>query len=247
MDDEEVSARKARELDAAKQKVESTFQRIIERHANEATVQEDYPDELRQFLEAEATRAKEERAENVRRARLEKWDEKVPEVWRGWSIDQLPLKFQQVCLEWLATGFDNSQNIIITGGTGSGKTTMAYALSREIYAQGFKAKMWNVRELIAALNPKAAAAHLTLESTKTCPLLLLDDLGSEKKSEWTSERILEILDYRWQWKKPTIITTNLVLEGDDNSSLEGWIGDRAYSRISAGALKLTFKGGDKRV
>jgi hypothetical protein len=56
MEDEEVSAREARELDAAKQKVESTFQRIIERHASEATVQEEYPDELRKFLAAEAAR-----------------------------------------------------------------------------------------------------------------------------------------------------------------------------------------------
>lgn len=242
--DEEVSDRESLEIAQAQKKVEGTLQRIIERHSDAEIPQ--YTDELLHHYENEARRSKEERAENVRQARLQKWDEKVPEVWRGWSIDKLPLKFQRVCLEWLAEGFDDSTNILISGGTGSGKTTMAYALSREIYSQGFKAKMWNVRELIAALNPKAAAAHLTLESTKNCPLLTLDDLGSEKKSEWTSERILEILDYRWQHRKPTIVTTNLVLAGDTDASLQGWIGDRAYSRLAANALKLTLKTGDQR-
>ena len=246
MTDEEASERDAREVDAAKKRLDSTFQRIIERHPNPETLEQEYPDELRLHLQAEAARSAEERAENIRRGRLEKWDEKVPEVWSGWSIDQLPLRYQQVSLEWLADGFDKAQNIIISGGTGSGKTTMAYAISREIYAQGFKAKMWNIRELFAAINPKAAAAQLTLESAKTHPLLLLDDIGSEKKSEWTSERVLEILDYRWQHKKATIITTNLVLEGENDSSLQGWIGDRAFSRVYSGALKLNLKAGDKR-
>lgn len=247
MTDEELSQRDAREIAAAKKRLDSTFQRIIERNATEEDVKREYPDELREHIAKEAQRAKGERAENIRRSRLAKWDEKVPQIWRGWSIDKLPLGFRDICNEWLASGFDEGQNILIYGGTGSGKTTMAYALSREIYAQGYKAKMWSVRELIAELNPKALATQATLESIKNCPLLTLDDLGSEKKSEWTSERILEILDYRWQWKKPTIITTNLLLDGTDDTSLEGWIGDRAYSRLSAGSRKLRVKGGDKRV
>lgn len=247
MDQYDDSDREAREVDAAKRRVESTFKRIIERHGGDDETQSVVPDSLLAHYEHEAARAKEERAENVRRARLEKWDEKVPEVWQGWSIEKMQPRFQGVCYEWLSSGFDEARNILISGGTGSGKTTMAYAISREIYAQGYKAKMWNVRELIAALNPKSPGASQTLESTKRCPLLTLDDLGSEKKSEWTSERMLEILDYRWQWRRPTIITTNLLLEGPEDQTLSRWIGDRAYSRISSNALKLTLKSGDKRV
>lgn len=247
MEDEELSERERRDIADAKARIESRFQRIIDRYASEEDVKREYPDEVRLHMEAEAARAKEERAENIRRSRLQKWDEKVPEVWKGWSIDMLPLGFQNQCLEWLATGFDNAQNILIYGGTGTGKTTMAYALSREIYAQGYKAKMWDIRELLAAINPKAPSAAQTLESAKTHPLLLLDDIGSEKKSEWTNDRLLEIIDYRWQWKKPTIVTTNLLLDGTDDRSLQGWLGDRAYSRLSSGAMKLRAKGNDKRV
>lgn len=247
MEEEEVSEQEARELDEAKKRIQSTFDRILDRDASDEVVREEYPDQLREYLRAEAGRAKAERADNIRRARLKKWDEKVPQVWRGWSISDLPPGFQAHCYEWLGEGMDKGQNVVLSGGTGSGKTTMAYAISREVYAQGFKAKMWNVRELIAALNPTVAAASQTLQSTKDCPLLTLDDLGSEKKSEWTNERVLEILDHRWQWNKPTIVTTNLLLDGDGADSLQAWIGDRSYSRLVSGSLKLRLKGGDKRV
>lgn len=43
------------------------------------------------------------------------------------------------------------------------------------------------------------------------PLLILDDLGAEKGTEWAVERLDMIVDYRWLNEKPTVFTTNKLL------------------------------------
>lgn len=236
---------------AAKANVHSILHRIVQRGAPEERVQQEYPDELRRNLEAEAARSQAERAANVKRSRLEKWDSKIPSRFHGWTVTELEPMIQKVALEWIAKGFSRGQNIGANGGTGAGKSTLAYAISREIYGEGYKAKMWRAPDLVAALNPKAPNGAHTLESVKNCDLLTLDDLGSENRSDWTAERFLNILDHRWQWKKPTIITTNLPFtrqqapEGYTGLTLEEHIGDRAMSRLS-NTLWLQLVDGDKR-
>lgn len=237
---------------AAKAEVHDILHRIVQRGASAEHVQREYPDEIRRNLEAEAARSQEERRANVRKARLEKWDSKIPAVFRGWTLDRIEDLLQREALEWISKGYGRGQNIVASGGTGAGKSTLAYAISREIYGEGYKAKMWRAPDLIAALNPKAPAGAHTLESVKNCDLLTIDDLGAENRSDWTAERLLNILDHRWQWGKPTIITTNLPFDDDEapdgytGQTLAGHIGDRAMSRISGNCIWLQLVDGDKR-
>lgn len=233
-------------VEEAKQRLNSTLQRIISRHPSPETME--VTDEVLRHVEEESLRAKRERAANVRKARLAKWDEKVPAMWRGWSIELLPKGFKVQALDWLANGFSSGQNVVITGGTGSGKTTLSYAIAREVYAEGHKAKMWDVKDLISALNPKAPDVAGTLDSVKKCALLTIDDIGSEKRSEWTTERLLEIIDHRWQWKLPTIVTTNLptIAEHEGDPDLRSHLGDRTYSRLMDGALWVHIDAEDRR-
>lgn len=238
---------------AAKAQVHDILHRI-QRGASEDRVRREYPDELRRNLEAEAQRSQAERAANVKRGRLEKWDSKIPSVFDGWTVDRLEGLFQKAALEWISKGFSKGLNIIASGGTGAGKSTFAYAVAREIYGEGYKAKMWRAPDLVAALNPKAPNAAHTLESVKNCDLLTLDDVGSEHRSDWTAERFLNILDHRWQWRKPTIVTTNLPLtkevapDGYTGPTLESHLGERAWSRLSAAgsATILQMVDGDRR-
>jgi len=72
-------------------------------------------------------------------------------------------------------------------------------------------------------------------------LLVLDDLGSERESDWVLEKLLVIVDGRLNEFKPTIYTTNFNLD-----ELELRVGSRLASRILYNSLDLVVQGPDWR-
>lgn len=176
----------------------------------------------------------------LREARAAKWDEKVPPRWAGWNLETMPKPLQREAVDWIQNDFPSGRNMILMGPTGSGKTSIAYAVAREMFLSGYKTKIWQTAELLEKIRP-SDTQKVVFESAKTCQLLVLDDLGVEKDSEWTEERIFLILDYRWQWNLPTIISTNL---SEEQFSVR--ISDRIYSRIHDGAKVLVIQGKDYR-
>lgn len=65
-----------------------------------------------------------------------------------------------------------------------------------------------------------------IQHLKTVQLLVLDDLGAEKSSEWTKSVLFEIIDYRYNELLPILVTTNC-----PPKELKEKIGDRSYDRI----------------
>lgn len=61
---------------------------------------------------------------------------------------------------------------------------------------------------------------------KDSHLLILDDLGAEKNTEWVNERLFEIIDYRYNENLPLVVTSNCTPE-----ELKQKIGDRNYDRL----------------
>lgn len=74
--------------------------------------------------------------------------------------------------------------------------------------------------------------------------LVIDDLGSEKPSEWQQEKMYSILDYRYSNLKPTVITTNC-----DLNQLVNRIGQRVVDRIqeAAGEYITGWQGPSHRI
>lgn len=65
-----------------------------------------------------------------------------------------------------------------------------------------------------------------METYRKCGLLILDDLGAEKPTEWVRERIFSIIDYRYGNMLPTWGTSNLTPD-----KLADQIGERAFWRL----------------
>ena len=65
-----------------------------------------------------------------------------------------------------------------------------------------------------------------IETLQKVELLILDDLGAEKSSEWVCEKLFEIIDYRYNENLPMLVTTNCVPE-----ELKKQIGDRNFDRL----------------
>jgi DNA replication protein DnaC len=84
-------------------------------------------------------------------------------------------------------------------------------------------------------------------------LLVIDDLGASKDTEWASEKNYQLFDYRCAWNKPTIITSNLPqrdVRTGSGATLPGLatvLGERVVSRMRAMCTTtVTFKGADRR-
>lgn len=139
----------------------------------------------------------------------------------------------KVCGEFAQSyGENKGEGLILTGPTGCGKTHLAAAVVREWAEQGYAAVFQSVPELLARLratydkSSEDAGEAAIMDALADADLLVLDDVGAEKPSAWTEERLYLLIDRRYRDNKPTILTTNL-----DAAALEKALGSRAMDRL----------------
>ena len=82
---------------------------------------------------------------------------------------------------------------------------------------------------------------------KNASLLILDDLGAENNTEWSKEKIYEIIDSRYRQSKPMIITTNLTKDQLRDKLTSGDGVTRTYDRLIEMCTPIEVKGPSKRV
>jgi DNA replication protein DnaC len=125
--------------------------------------------------------------------------------------------------------FHVGKGLLLSGPCGTGKTHLGCAILNCALNDGYRAIYKNVPEMLDLLQPDHAEGEEQGELMKTtcrAGVLLLDDLGAEKPSEWTQKQLTIIIDARYRGNRPTIITTNLA-----GKSLADSCGARVYSRL----------------
>ena len=80
-----------------------------------------------------------------------------------------------------------------------------------------------------------------IDRAKRAPLLVLDDLGAQKTTEWVREQLLIITNERWGSGLPTIVTQN-----DNADDCRATLGERAYSRLMSDMTGIVLVGADGR-
>ena len=83
---------------------------------------------------------------------------------------------------------------------------------------------------------------LVIQRYQRAPLLVLDDIGVEKTTEWSLQTLHDIIDHRWSHRRFTVITGNLSL-----ADLEGRLTDRIVSRIVGMCRVIATCGPDRRL
>jgi DNA replication protein DnaC len=99
------------------------------------------------------------------------------------------------------------------GPYGCGKTHLAAAIANEAIQRGNQALFAIVPDLLdhlrSAFSPSSDVQYDELfERVRTAFLLILDDLGTESATPWAREKLYQIVNYRYNDRRPTVITTN---------------------------------------
>jgi DNA replication protein len=138
---------------------------------------------------------------------------------------------------------DQAPSLLIAGPTGVGKTWQAYGALRAVtIATGRTWQATTYADLIASLRPGSGSdPEGALRAYRTAGLLLVDDLGAAKTSEWVEETTYRLINGRYEDMLPSIFTTNLPL-----ADLRAGLGDRIASRLVEMCTRVALTGPDRR-
>ena len=130
------------------------------------------------------------------------------------------------------------KGLLFYGDAGVGKTHLAVALMREaIIRKGARAVFYEVRELLKLVRDtyrdSTEMSELdVLKPVFEADLLVLDDLGAEKKSDWVDETLGLVINTRYSERRLTVLTTNLRdVENTEPNSFAYHLGLRTRSRL----------------
>jgi DNA replication protein DnaC len=146
------------------------------------------------------------------------------------------------------------RGLFLEGLPGVGKTHLAVAvLAQVIRTRGARGLFYDTRDLLRLIrstyDPVSQAAEMdVLRPVMTADLLVLDDLGAEKTSEWVEETLNLIVNARYSERRTTIFTSNYkdIPDGTDPDSLLFRVGFRMRSRLHEMCEFLVLDGADYR-
>lgn len=129
--------------------------------------------------------------------------------------------------EWVK---ENNAGILLWGDVGGGKTFLAACIANALIDQCIPAMMTTIPKLVSAMTKDFGAERASvLNMVANAPLLVLDDVGTERNTEFSNEQVYEIINTRYKAKKPLIVTTNLTMSALKN--VEDVTHKRIYDRI----------------
>jgi DNA replication protein DnaC len=166
------------------------------------------------------------------------------------SLEQAVSKARRVVNAFPA----GSQGLLLEGQPGVGKTHVAVAaLKQVIQTTGARGLFYDTRDLLRVIrstyDPSIRTTELEiLRPVMTADLLVLDDLGAEKTSEWVEETMNLIVNTRYNEKRLTIFTSNYqdIPDETEPNSLLFRIGYRMRSRLHEMCEFVQMDGADYR-
>ena len=175
----------------------------------------------------------------------------------GIDVDAIPARFadarlsqfnERIVEQCKAINLRDGQGAMIHGTVGTGKTHLAVALTWEAldYCQYDRILFLPVPELLHEIrrgfDKDTDADRGILKRAMDASLVVLDDVGAERVTDWVKETQYMLINHRYNHRLVTICTTNLA-----PSKLAAHIGDRAASRLMEMCTVVKLTGSDRRL
>jgi len=154
-----------------------------------------------------------------------------------------------ICKEFVKDFDDTKMSLLFWGEPGLGKTFLSTCIAKELIAKNHSViyetayKTFSMlEELKFKRNDSADKLKFKVDKLYSCDLLILDDLGSEFSTQYTTAALFDIINSRLIAGKKTVINTNLSIE-----ELKKKYGERVISRIYGHFRVMRFIGDDIRI
>ena len=136
------------------------------------------------------------------------------------------------------------KGILFYGSVGTGKSYIASCIANALIDKGYTVKMTNFAKIIKRMQGKFEGRQEYLDSLNKCELLIIDDLGIERQSEFAQEVVFDVIDSRYKTGLPMIVTTNLL--PNDFKAPNNVTKSRIYDRILEKCFPVEVKGANRR-
>lgn len=171
--------------------------------------------------------------------------EYYPEDINGVPCKEIMTQSLNSCKEYAENFSKSSPSIYLFGTTGIGKTHISQAIANVVAKNGHKVIYMSAPDLFTMLEKERFNNESPIENMQNlteCDLLIIDDLGTEFSTSFTTSALYNIINTRILLDLPTIISANLY-----PSELLERYSDRIYSRIIGCFEHLHFVGKDIRI
>lgn len=195
------------------------------------------------------------------------WDEEQSKLQRMVEIAELRRKGIQedYLLEWRFSVAENSRHIqmgkryvnnwervkadnlglLFWGDVGTGKSFLAACIANALLDQGIPVLMTNFSRVLNRMGTMYTQERAEfMDSLRTNELLIIDDLGIERDTEYAQEQVYAVIDERYKVNLPLIVTTNLTVSQMRNPTTTSHA--RIYSRILEMCTPVCIDGCDRR-
>lgn len=178
-------------------------------------------------------------------------------------------KALEACREYNIDNILSGKGLLLVGEYGTGKTHLSIAIVKTLMNKtpdifgvrqdmnltiydplnteyhGLYCSFFSTIELLDALRPGSEAKQIKADDlfhrARADHLIILDDIGAEKPTEWVAERLYAIIDARYRMERATIFTSNL-----SEKQLQDQLGGRIVSRIFEMTDQVPVIGPDHR-
>lgn len=202
-------------------------------------------------LRAEEEIQKQEKLETVRKVYK---DAQIPRRYEKCIIDNFEIRPEQKkavrgvqqYIDEIDKYYQEGQGLVLYGAPGTGKTHLAVAVLIAALHRGYTGVFQNALELMYLINATYQDTEHTekdvFDGLRSTDFLVLDDVGKGKWSETVEGRIYTLINARYSEMLPTIVTTNLSVQG-----LRDFAGQAVFDRLRDCCLFVPLEGESYRL